>query len=122
MLRSNLPTLDHENVGGVQSKRLRGGNLTALRRRMLAASGQRCQCEECQASGLPMALTMATMELDHRVPLALGGGHELSNLRAVHVTCHRRITAEQAPILQGRTWADAVDMPLSKPSDFDVCG
>ncbi len=35
-------------------------------------------------------------ELDHRIPLIEGGGHELSNLQTLCTPCHKRKTAREA--------------------------
>lgn len=32
---------------------------------------------------------LSDAEFDHTIPLELGGKHELSNIRALHVNCHR---------------------------------
>lgn len=58
------------------------GAWETLRRRVLAEAGW--ACELC---GNPAA------EVDHRVPLALGGTDDRWNLRAVCRACHRRLTA-----------------------------
>lgn len=58
------------------------GAWDALRRRVLDEAGW--ACELC---GNPAA------EVDHRIPLALGGTDDRWNLRAVCRACHRRLTA-----------------------------
>jgi 5-methylcytosine-specific restriction protein A len=58
------------------------GAWDALRRRVLDEAGW--ACELC---GNPAS------EVDHRIPLALGGTDDRWNLRAVCRTCHRRLTA-----------------------------
>lgn len=49
-------------------------------------------CPEC---GQPIRFDV-TPEFDHRVPLADGGEHRESNLRALHPRCHKRKTATEA--------------------------
>ncbi|KWT73968.1 MULTISPECIES: HNH endonuclease signature motif containing protein [unclassified Variovorax] len=76
-------------------QRIRGKALQYLRRRVLERDGYLCQCPLCQA-GQPLKLTSATAEVDHIVPLYQGGTNQMTNLRALHIDCHARITAEQA--------------------------
>ena len=53
------------------------------RREILERDGGRCRC--CDT-----ALTVRTFELDHIVPLSLGGAHEWYNLQALCRPCNRR--------------------------------
>jgi hypothetical protein len=76
--------------------RLQGSALIKARRIAVARAGYLCQCEWCEAGGNPLPITLALMELDHRIPLHLGGTNDSTNLRALHRTCHARITAEQS--------------------------
>lgn len=117
LLRSNLqglprvlPMLKHDAPDQVVA-RPNGSTLAAIRRRVLARSGQRCECDECSASGYPLALTWDTFEADHITPLYLGGTNALSNFRALHIDCHARITAAQAAARAQaqRTWTDRVE-------------
>jgi len=89
-----VPLLEHRAEDQV-AQRSRGKALQTLRRRVLVRDGWVCQCEWCQAGGAPLPLTLPTAEVDHRIPLWAGGTNELSNLRALHKTCHARVTAEQ---------------------------
>lgn len=83
--------------------RLRGSALLKARGKAIARAGYLCECEWCQAGGAPLPISLATMELDHRIPLHLGGTNDFANLRALHRACHARITAEQAR--ERLTWA-----------------
>lgn len=121
-LRSSLPMLDHAAVPGASTSRPTGSTLKALRRRLFARSGQRCECPACVASGLPVKLTWATFEAHHVVAVADGGSHDISNLMAVSLSCHEALTREQAAGFASRTWADRLDAVPPKPADFDVCG
>lgn len=107
-LRTGLPVLQHAPLQLV--KRVTGDSARALKRRALARQGYLCTCEECTASGLPMALTWDNSELDHHLPLHLGGDNSIDNLRALHVQCHRRVTAQQAKerAASRSTWSDVL--------------
>lgn len=108
MLRSGLPMLNHKGVEGAPVERLRGDAHQRAKKRLLARSGARCECPECQA-GFPLKLTWSTCEMDHVVPLFEGGSNDFSNLRILHIDCHKRITAGQQEAMRGRTWADKVE-------------
>lgn len=102
MLRSSLPMLQRQAAEQVVP-RISGWQLTKLRKRVLVRDAFTCQCPWCQGSDSPLRLTWATFEVDHIIPLHQGGTNELTNLRALHRTCHKRITAEQA---QARFWGN----------------
>ncbi len=104
--RNSIPPIQHRAAEQVVD-RLTGGSLKAIRKRLFSRSGQLCECPDCMA-GAPVKLTMATMEVDHIVPVYLGGTHAWDNMRAVHVDCHKRITAEQLAerMVMGRTLVD----------------
>lgn len=106
-LKTGLPLLKHKPQQVVE--RVRGDSAKALKKRCLARAGWLCECEECRAPGaLPLKLTWATCEMDHRVPLFEGGDNSIGNLRALHIDCHKRITAAQAQerALLQRVWSD----------------
>lgn len=48
-------------------------------------------------------------ELDHRVPLIDGGGHELENLQTLCTPCHKRKTAEEAGLRGERRRSEALE-------------
>lgn len=110
-------------------ERLRGGSLQSMRTRVFARSGHLCECAECRAY-LPKPLTWSTFELDHVVRVADGGDNSMDNLRAVHVTCHARITARQnaevslygcvlsQPTVKGRPLLDAMHQDQDDPDDM----
>ena len=58
-----------------------------------------------------LALTWETFEVDHVIPIHLGGTHAIANLRALHVDCHKRITAQQmkAKAESGDMWTDGIE-------------
>ena len=89
-----VPLLERRSEDQV-AQRSRGKALQTLRKRVLVRDQWVCQCEWCQAGGAPLPLTLSTAEVDHRRPLWAGGTNELSNLRALHKTCHARVTAAQ---------------------------
>lgn len=107
MLRSTMRMVDHADIPA-RVERLRGWANQDMKRRLLARSGHRCECEECQA-GIPMKLTWETCEVDHIVALFEGGTNHITNLRILHVDCHAKVTGEQRPRMAGRTWADKVE-------------
>ncbi len=45
----------------------------------------RCQCQSCGQAGLE-----ANLEVDHIIPLALGGSNDLSNLQTLCRSCNQR--------------------------------
>jgi len=49
----------------------------------------------CPCCGRPIRVDV-TPEYDHRKPLADGGEHRETNLRAIHPRCHKRKTAKEA--------------------------
>jgi 5-methylcytosine-specific restriction endonuclease McrA len=109
-LRNSLALLDRKASQQVV-ERIRGANLQRLRARVIARAGWHCECERCRA-GLPMRLTATTWELDHILPLYQGGTNAVDNLRALHVDCHKRVTAQQAAERarsSNRVDADALD-------------
>ena len=89
-----VPLLEQRGEDQV-AQRIAGKALQTLRKRVLVRDQWVCQCEWCQAGGAPLPLTLSTAEVDHRRPLWAGGTNELSNLRALHKTCHARVTAAQ---------------------------
>jgi hypothetical protein len=105
-LRGGLPLLQHAAPGQVV-KRVDGDSMRALKKRALARSGWYCECDLCQA-GYAMKLTWKTCELDHHIPLYQGGTNAIANMRALHVACHKRITAQQAAerAATGYVWSD----------------
>jgi 5-methylcytosine-specific restriction protein A len=75
-------------VSGTQ--RLRGKEMTKLKRAVAKRSGGYCECLACsQGSRLPAE------EFDHIVPLWDGGGDGLDNLQHLNRECHARKTAEE---------------------------
>ena len=93
--RSSLPVLQHEAHEEERTPRLRGKGLQLMRRRLLARSGGRCECPDCM-DGWRKAITWETFEVDHIERVADGGSNSITNLRAVHVDCHARLTARQS--------------------------
>lgn len=67
------------------SRRLRGAAWRRLRRRVLDRDGW--QCVIC-SSPYPL-------EVDHRVPVERGGGHEMRNLQTLCRGCHIRKTRRE---------------------------
>ena len=80
------------------NKRTRGSSWMRIRARILRRDCGLCQCAECRQAG---KLTPAH-EVDHIVPLDMGGGDADSNLQAISVDCHKRKTAREASARAGR--------------------
>lgn len=86
-------------------KRLRGRRLQDRRRRMLRENPL---CEQCASAGRVTAAT----QLDHLIPLHLGGADEESNLQRLCDDCHDAKTRQEAAERSGRIpsrqpWPDA---------------
>ena len=101
-----VPLLEQRGEDQVAT-RLSGKARQILRKRVIVRDGWVCQCEWCQAGGAPLPLTLPTAEVDHRIPLWAGGTNELSNLRALHKTCHARVTAEQNAERFSTRWGES---------------
>jgi len=69
-------------------ERLRGTTWTNIRVRILRRDPL---CVHCRAKGI----TTATAEIDHKVPLHLGGSDADENLQGLCVECHQAKTAEE---------------------------
>jgi 5-methylcytosine-specific restriction protein A len=63
-----------------------------LRLQVLQRDCHICQCPDCLGG---VKRLRPASEVDHVVPKAQGGRDELTNLRAVHPECHRRLTLAQ---------------------------
>lgn len=83
LLRVATLSVDHEVV------RLSGRRLQARNERILAANPL-CVC--CQAKGR----VRAAVEIDHRIPLHLGGQDTEDNLQALCKECHDQKSAQEA--------------------------
>ena len=86
-------------IKGTSSERGYGYAWQKLRLRILARDSYLCQCDVCKRSGYVKEAT----EVDHIVPKAQGGTDDPSNLRAVHRSCHLRISLEQKGYAVPRT-------------------
>ena len=74
-------------MGGTPTKRWTGRKLTEWRKRVLAREPL---CRPCREAG---RVTVAT-ELDHVVPLELGGTYDDSNICPICGPCHLAKTAK----------------------------
>jgi len=90
-LKSRVPLL---NAGPKQLATYgqgRGGRPWRRKRdQVLLRDQYLCQCEQCGGKRL------LADEVDHIVPLSLGGTDDLSNLRAINKDCHKAKTAREA--------------------------
>jgi 5-methylcytosine-specific restriction protein A len=87
LLKSNLPMLQSNLTLSGRRKRTRGRKWMAIRSRILSANSV---CVICRAR--PAA------EVDHRVPLALGGSDDDGNLVACCRECHAAKTKAEAQL------------------------
>lgn len=81
-----------KQVKKTATPRTRGSVWMNTRARILERDGNLCQCKKCQESGNPLGAT----EVDHRIPLHLGGTDEDENLQALNDACHKEKTAAEA--------------------------
>jgi 5-methylcytosine-specific restriction protein A len=77
---------------GTRQERGYGSVWDKLRLFILQRDGYLCQCPLCK--GGELRLTPAT-HVDHILPKARGGTDDPSNLRAINVECHKRVSLEQ---------------------------
>jgi 5-methylcytosine-specific restriction protein A len=79
-LKPRISTLDTRQGVGVAVERIRGYELTKIRERILLRDGYTCRvCGRVTAQG----------EVDHVVPLAVGGGNNAENLQYLCKSCHK---------------------------------
>lgn len=79
-------------------ERVRGSVWMATRDRILTRDKGVCRCDECQRLGR----LRPAHQVDHHVPLHLGGSGDDSNLRAINADCHAAKTAREAGGRAGR--------------------
>lgn len=74
-------------------KRMHGRPWARLRAQVLERDRFLCQCTECKKHGY----VRPADEVDHVVPLSLGGTNALANLQAINRECHARKSRSEAP-------------------------
>lgn len=98
MMRPRLAPMKARTLGGSPAtERIRGGTLQRIRARHFAENPL---CVLCAAKDPPE--TRLATELDHIVPLCMGGAEADHNRRGLCHDCHAAVTAEQARSRQGR--------------------
>jgi hypothetical protein len=83
-IKTNL-VFDGKKVAAKYYKDLRPRRAVSVRTRHLVFERDKFRCQDCGAS----AVTGATLELDHTVPVSKGGSNEISNLRTLCTDCNR---------------------------------
>ncbi len=53
----------------------------------------------CHICGGTINLAREAMEVEHVIPLAIGGKDDLTNMQPAHVTCHRAKTSREATMI-----------------------
>jgi len=69
--------------------------VSQVQKKIIAARAQ-WRCEHCDS------LLESTFQIDHKIPLWLGGSNDASNLQALCVSCHAAKTQEEQ--LPGRVF------------------
>ncbi|WP_420834280.1 HNH endonuclease [Streptomyces yunnanensis] len=80
------PGHQREPFRGSAWRTQRPAGWTSTRRKVLIRD--RGVCDLCGGTG--------ATEVDHLVPLARGGSHDMSNLRSLHKECHRNKTQKES--------------------------
>lgn len=88
-LKPRLATLDARVARTPVVQRTRGSTWMRIRRAQLCAHPL---CAACRSRGV----VAAAEEVDHVVPLHLGGTDDAVNLQSLCVECHRAKTASEA--------------------------
>lgn len=90
-LKPRLATLDTRRVAVQQgTERLRGTTWRNIRDRIMRRDAGLCQV--CKEAG---RLSVAA-QVDHKVPLFMGGSNDDSNLQAICDPCHTAKSAQEA--------------------------
>ena len=85
---------------------------TTARVRIFNAAGGRCHiCEQRIQVGQPW-------EVEHRIPLALGGADDESNMRPAHTACHAPKTVADLGDIARAKRREAAHLGAKKPSTF----
>jgi 5-methylcytosine-specific restriction enzyme A len=90
----DVVNLNRASPSGVE--RIRGGKLQKIRERILRRDGWLCQ--EC----LKVGRTTIAKEIDHRVPLHLGGAESDANRWSLCRSCHDLKSAQESRERTGR--------------------
>jgi 5-methylcytosine-specific restriction endonuclease McrA len=76
---------------------------------LLASFGNKCRMCQCTIDGT------SGLEWDHRVPLAIGGEDELSNLEPLCIRCHRTKTKTDVATIAKATRQRQRNLGIRKP-------
>ena len=80
-LKPNITSLDIRRGSSVAVERIRGGRLTKIRERILLRDDYTCR--EC-------GRVSTALEIDHIIPLHLGGRESDDNRQALCADCHAK--------------------------------
>lgn len=79
-ITNRIETADLSRGARIQTERIRGHKLTVIRQRILLRDEYTCQI---------CGRVSAQLEVDHIVPLSMGGNNSISNLQSLCKTCHK---------------------------------
>lgn len=79
-ITNRIETADLSRGARIQTERIRGHKLTVIRQRVLLRDEYTCR--KCGRVGMDL-------QIDHIVPLHLGGNNSISNLQSLCKTCHK---------------------------------
>ena len=86
-ITQKIPTIDLRRGGPVVEDRIRGWQLTKIRERIMVRDG--AACRKC-------GKMVGMLEVDHIVPLAVGGSNSELNLQLLcAIPCHRDKTLKE---------------------------
>lgn len=77
-------------------------------RRGYGSAWQRARREALAREPRCRACGARATEVDHIIPLRLGGTHDLTNLQPLCASCHRRKTARQQPGARRPGWVETL--------------
>ncbi len=95
-LKSRIKTLDNDRVSTIAADRIRGRRLAHIRERVLLRDSYTCR--RC-------GRVSRALEIDHIVPLHLGGAENDENRQALCRDCHAAKSAEEE---KGRLYCEGV--------------
>lgn len=82
-ITNRIETADLSRGARIQTERIRGHKLTVIRQRILLRDEYTCQI---------CGRVSAQLEVDHIVPLSMGGAESDENRRSLCKDCHRVLT------------------------------